>query len=144
MGTALEPRDWLGRLGHRLLFEMQFTANAYTPPTPHSPGFLERCGRCVCGCVCEGVLCYWGRKCIDCVSVCVCTVEVHMHGCVSTNKRQPHRSRCCDPAPGAGRRSRAPLTGGSTTSHSSADGPVYSATHGDTGRVSSRQRAIPR
>lgn len=114
------------------------------PPPPHSPGFLERCGRCVCGCVCEGVLCYWGRKCIDCVSVCVCTVEVHMHGCVSTNKRQPHRSRCCDPAPGAGRRSRAPLTGGSTTSHSSADGPVYSATHGDTGRVSSRQRAIPR
>lgn len=37
-----------------------------------------------------------------------------------------------DPAPGAGRQSRAPLTGGSTISHSSADGPVYSATNTQT------------
>lgn len=43
-------------------------------------------------------------------------------------KKQSHRSHCCDPVPGVGTRSRAPLTGGSTISHSLADGPVYSAT----------------
>lgn len=65
-----------------------------------------------------------------CVCVCVCTA----------NTRQSHRSHCCDPVPGAGRQSRAPLTGGSTISHSSADGPVYSATQRDTARVSRRQK----
>lgn len=59
----------------------------------------------------------------------MCTVYMHT--------RQSHRSHCCDPAPGAGRQSRAPLTGGSTISHSSADGPVYSGT--EKGRASEQQ-----
>lgn len=66
------------------------------------------------------------------------SVHVHMCRCVETINRRPHRSHCCDPAPGAGRRSQAPLTGGSTISHSSADGPVYSATQRDTKWVSRR------
>lgn len=49
-------------------------------------------------------------------------------GCVKEPAPRSHRSHCCDPAPGAGTRSRAPPTGGSTISHSSADGPVYSET----------------
>lgn len=52
--------------------------------------------------------------------------------CEIAHVQQPHRSHCCDPAPGAGRQSRAPLTGGSTISHSSADGPVYSVTQEET------------
>lgn len=84
------------------------------------------------------MLCYTTSTCI--YFLLVCTVKMHMCGCVSTNKRQSHRSHCCDPAPGAGRQSRAPLTGGSTISHSSADGPVYSATQRDTERVSMREK----
>lgn len=37
-----------------------------------------------------------------------------------------YRSHCCGPAPGAGRRSQVPQTGGNTISHSLTDGPVYS------------------
>lgn len=87
--------------------------------------------RQVCVCLCRRKIeCYRASKCIYFLCVCVYTA----------NTRQSHRSHCCDPVPGAGRQSRAPLTGGSTISHSSADGPVYSATQRDTARVSRRQK----
>lgn len=76
---------------------------------------LETWARCLCVCVSKGkILSVTERVSVSTFFVCV------------ANTRQPHRSHCCDPVPGAGRQSRAPLTGGSTISHSSADGPVYS------------------
>lgn len=71
----------------------------------------------MCVCVCEGEKLSVTEQ-LSIYFLCMCIA----------NTRQTHRSHCCDPVPGAGRRSRAPLTGGSTISHSSADGPVYSAT----------------
>lgn len=114
------PREQRGATGLALLtgtsasgFRLKCNADSYTPLPPRHSGEMRH------------------------------TLYVHMCGCVSPNKRQSHRFHCCDPAPGAGRQSRAPPTGGSTISHSSADGPVYSATQGDTARVSRRQRMIP-
>lgn len=74
------------------------------------------------------MLCYRASEYIYICVPSVCTGCMHKCGCASLHTRQSHRSHCCDPVPGAGRRSRAPLTGGSTISHSSTDGPVYSAT----------------
>lgn len=66
----------------------------------------------------------WGR-CVYLLSGCVWECQTKKK---RRRKKQSHRSHCCDPVPGVGTRSRAPLTGGSTISHSLADGPVYSAT----------------
>lgn len=75
---------------------------------------------------------------LECISFHVTVMCMYSHVQVFF-KRASHRSHCCDPEPGAGTRSRGPLTGGSTTSHSSADGPVYSENQADTERVKRRQ-----
>ena len=92
-------------------------------------------------CVCEGEeeCCVTEQARVFTLCVGVCVLCIYTCTCVADIQRiqgLSHRSHCCDPAPGAGTQSRAPLTGGSTISHSSADGPVYSATQKDKERVS--------
>lgn len=119
-----------------------FRLKCNSQPALISLNSLEHRGRCVCVCVVEErnwVLCYRASKCIY-----LCVLHMYTCGCVSMHTRQPHRSHCCDPAPGAGRQSRAPLTGGSTISHSSADGPVYSVTQRDRASKQETKKKIQR
>lgn len=117
-GTALKPWDWLGCLGPCHLISVWNAIHSELPEPSGSSGSQEG---------------LWGHKYI-CDSQkekkkSVFTFEYFLYfTLVFKAHRRSHRSRCCDPAPGAGTRSRAPLTGGSTISHSSADGPVCSGT----------------
>lgn len=108
------------------LFEMQFTASSLY----HTTAWRAGTSRCACVSLwCTHIRCiYFYSSCI-----------------AHTNQKRghAHRSHCCDPAPGAGTRSQAPLTGGSTISHSSADGPVYSAREGERELVNRRHKKLP-
>jgi len=114
---------------------MQFTASSHIT---QQPGEQREVGVYMC----VFVRAYWGRWCTQFKRICFCVSVLYLCTYVwflklSTNS---HRSHCCDPAPGAGRQSQAPLTGGSTISHSSADGPVYSETHRNTERMNRRHK----